>query len=76
MTEVSIDAAAAAGCCAQEGAAMGPMHKVRATGHACRLERWRVDRLLMELRRMGLLEAGEGVGVGVGAEGQMRALGR
>lgn len=58
-------------------AAAAAAHKARTTGHACRVERWRVGRLRAALRRMGLLplegdedvsdDGGDGVSGGSGS---------
>lgn len=62
--------------CAQTAMAMAAMatHKARATGHACRVERWRAGRLRAALRRMGLLLEGEGQGDGDGLDAGLRKL--
>ncbi len=65
--------------CSSHGAAVAAAtHTARGTGHDCRVERWRVDRLLTALARMGLLLEDDDVGgAGLGAdEGRMRALER
>jgi hypothetical protein len=51
---------------------MEATHTARGRGHDCRVEHWRVDRLLAVLARMGLLFED----VDVDDQGRMRALER
>ena len=66
ITTPAAKAKASSAHCAHTATATAATHKARATGHACRVERWRMGRLRAALRRMGLLLDGDGEGLDAG----------